>query len=80
MTDEQKQAYDAFVDAGRKLLEVLKPITPDEVEMVNDQLIDLGWEDLLCDSKNPEAGGDTGLLAANVYELRKSIEEESNES
>jgi hypothetical protein len=68
------ELYHKHVETGKKLFEALKP-SPDEIKFINDELIDIGWEDLICDPDNPEGGGDLGLLAVNIYEMREAVKE-----
>jgi hypothetical protein len=77
MTTEE--LYNKYVELGRELFNALAP-TEQEIEEVNEELLDLGIEDILCDSKNPLRGGDLGLLAACVYEWREVIEEKTDDN
>ena len=76
MRPELIEAYDAYVAAGQRLFDLLQP-TVDEIQLTNFEILDLGFEELLCSPTDPTNGGDIGLLAANVYILREIIEEET---
>lgn len=51
-TPEQQEAYDAYIAAGVKLLEVMKPTEEEmecvmgELEFLIEEMRDCGWEDI----------------------------------
>ena len=74
-TDEDM--YDFCAEMARQFHKKINP-TPDEVRFINEEIVDIGIEDLLVDPDD-QTEGDLGLLAALVYEHREMAKEESGD-
>jgi hypothetical protein len=70
--------YQAYCELSKLFHEIVAP-TPDEVIVVNAEVIDVGFEDLLCEPTDQTGGGDIGLLACLVHEHRDAVRAEAED-